>query len=224
MEMPPIHMCAFLNHENARLKEKIINLKRQRSELEQNLARRNPPDHVHSCTISCQTDLDLRLRPNRTDSDELTRLQRLLQSQNELLKKYEIPSTNDRSPSKLCDTYEQRLKQAKLEKEQAEQRATQAEQRLAKLEERYERMRKEISVLDENFFEELEDLKFALQQANNLNREYERTVQMLSTRLGITLSFQSTSFLTLFLFFEIPFEFINSHYTIADIPRRHTMN
>ena len=112
------------------------------------------------------------------------RLQRLLQSQNELLKKYE---TNDRpnSSSKLIDNFERRLRQAKEEKDQAEQRAQQAEDRLAKLEERYERMRREMSVLDENFFDEIEDLKYALQQANQLNREYERTVQMLSDRLGI---------------------------------------
>jgi hypothetical protein len=191
MDMPPIHMCAFLSHENERLKTKIANLKRHIAHLERTIAEKNL-DHIHSCSISCQTDIGVHHRlPNpsaRLPSDELLRLHRLLKAQNDLLKKYENDSTHDRqrspSPSVIND-YERRLIRCEKEKEQAENRALSAQKRMEKFEERYERMKKEISSLDENFFEEIEDLKFALQQANNLNREYEKTVQMLSTRLGI---------------------------------------
>ena len=201
MEMPPIHMCAFLSHENERLKRKILDLKRQRAELHRIIATRTS-DQTHSCSISCQTDINLGHRPaprfsppnpRRLPSDEHLRLHRLLQAQNELLKKYETEATVDRSPkhssssssSERLHHYERRLSECEREKAQAEQRAIATEERLEKVEERYQRMRREIGALDENFFEEIEDLKFALQQANNLNREYERTVQMLSTRLGI---------------------------------------
>lgn len=194
MEMPPVHMCAFLSEENQRLKEKITELKRQRRELYREINRKTS-DQLRSCTISCQTDIEPSHRVTastsqvRTLSDENAHLQRLLRSQNELLRKYQLDESSDRGnpqgSTKLIEDYERRLRQSELEKQQAEQRAKQVEDRLRKMEERYERMRQEMSVLDENFFEELEDLKYSLQQANNLNREYEKTVQMLSARLGI---------------------------------------
>jgi hypothetical protein len=192
MDMPPIHMCAFLSHENERLKTKIANLKRHIAHLERTIAERNL-DHVHSCSISCQTDIDVRHAPHpnplvKLPSHEQTRLHRLLKAQNDLLKKYENENQSDREdilPTGVLNDYERRLIRCQKEKEQAEQRAIAAEKRMEKFEERYQRMKREISSLDENFFEEIEDLKFALHQANNLNREYEKTVQILSNRLGI---------------------------------------
>ncbi|CAF0935168.1 unnamed protein product [Adineta steineri] len=194
MDMPPIHMCAFLNHENERLKTKIINLKQHIKDLERKISENNH-DHVRSCSISIQTDLVAQPRPNlstvKHSSDESIRLHRLLKAQNELLQKYENETSNERRElnsisAGRTNEYERRLIQCKKGKEQAEQRAISAEKRMEKFSERYKRMEKELSVLDENFFEEIEDLKYALQQANDLNREYEKTVQMLSTRLGIS--------------------------------------
>lgn len=188
MDMPPIHMCAFLNHENERLKTKIVHLKDRVRHLEQRIAAHDH-DHVRSCSISCQTDIAVQPRPPvKHPSDEQMRLHRLLKSQNDLLKKYETEASHERrepAPSSRLTEYERRLAQCEREKEQAEQRAVSAHKRMEKFQARYERMKKEISALDGNFFEEIEDLKFALQQANELNREYERTVAMLSTRLGI---------------------------------------
>ncbi|CAF1025549.1 unnamed protein product [Rotaria sordida] len=191
MEMPPIHMCAFLNYENERLKTKIADLKRHIVHLERIIAEKNL-DHIHSCSISCQADITVPRCPSptaRIPSNEQIRLHRLLKSQNDLLKQYENENIRDRhkssSSSTLIQNYERRLIQCEKEKEQAVKRAMCAQNRMNKFEERYERMKKEISALDENFFDELEDLKYALQQANNLNREYEKTVRMLSDRLGI---------------------------------------
>jgi chromosome segregation ATPase len=189
MDMPPIHMCAFLSHENERLKTKIADLKRHINHLERRI-KENNHDHSRSCSISCQTDINIQPRSNplvtKLPSEEQLRLHRLLKAQNELLKKYENETMASSSSSGRVTEYEQRLIRLEREKEQAERRAMSAQKRMEKFEERYERMKKEISVLDENFFEEIEDLKFALQQANDLNREYEKTVQMLSTRLGIS--------------------------------------
>lgn len=189
MDMPPIHMCAFLNHENERLKTKIINLKQRINDLEKRITERNL-DHIHSCSISCQTDIDIKHPHSSNSSAEINRLHRLLKAQNDILRKYEHENENqyerkDFSSSELIKNYERRLIHCQKEKEQAEQRAILAEQRMKKYEERYERMKKEISSLDGNFFNEIEDIKYALQQAKNLNREYEKTVQMLSNRLGI---------------------------------------
>jgi hypothetical protein len=191
MDMPPVHMCFFLTHENERLKTKIADLKRHIIHLERTISEKNL-DHIHSCSISCQTDIDIRHRPTplvKFPSNEQIRLHRLLEAQNELLKKYENDNRYERkdfSSSGIIHDYERRLIQCEKEKEQAEKRAMAAQKRMEIFEERYQRMKKEISALDGNFFDEIEDLKFALQQANNLNREYERTIQMLTARLGIS--------------------------------------
>ena len=197
MDMPPVHMCAFLSHENERLKTKIVDLKGHIAHLEQMIAEKNL-DHARSCSISCQTDIVVPRRPNpivRPSSDEQIRLHRLLKAQNDLLKQYENENMRNRqesSSSGLINDYERRLIQCKKEKELAEKRAICAQRRMEQFEERCTRMKRELSLIDENFFEELEDLKFALQQANNLNREYEKTVQMLSNRLGISYATATT--------------------------------
>ena len=67
-----------------------------------------------------------------------------------------------------------------------ERRTVSAQKHMTKLARRCEDMRKKMSVLDDGFFAEVDDLKFALQQATSLNQEYEKTIQMLSAQLGIT--------------------------------------
>jgi DNA repair exonuclease SbcCD ATPase subunit len=202
MDMPPIHMCVFLSHEHERLKAKIIELKNHITHLEQTITERNLDHHPHSCSISCQTNIPIQHRPSPSQptrspsADEQAHLHRLLSAQNELLKKYENEAINHRqqqqslppppSPSVLIENYERRLAQCKNEKEQIERRAASVVQRTRKIEERYENMRRKMSVCDEGFFEEVNDLKFALQQAKSLNGEYEKTIQMLSAQLGIT--------------------------------------
>jgi chromosome segregation ATPase len=195
MDMPPVHLCCFLTYEHEQLKEKVIQLKNHITHLEQTIAERNL-DHTRSCSISCQTNIAIpyRPQPQRSSFDEEAHLHRLLNAQNDLLKKYEYESMHNRQqrqfqlspPSALVEDYERRLIRCQKEKEQAERRAVSAQKRMTKLEGRYESMRKKISVLDDGFFEEVDDLKFALQQATSLNGEYEKTIQMLSAQLGIT--------------------------------------
>ena len=48
------------------------------------------------------------------------------------------------------------------------------------------RLEMELSSLDPEFFEEIEDLKFSLIQARRLSKEYEKTIHALSNRLGIS--------------------------------------
>jgi hypothetical protein len=196
MDMPPVHLCCFLSYEHEQLKEKVIQLKNHITNLQQTVAERNL-DHTRSCSISCQTNIAIPhrpLQPVRSSFDEEAHLHRLVNAQNELLKKYENESIHKRQqgqfqlspPSAFIEDYERRLIRCQKEKEQAERRAVSTQKRLRKLEERYENMRQKMSVLDDGFFEEVNDLKFALQQATGLNREYEKTIQMLSARLGIT--------------------------------------
>ncbi|CAF1031377.1 unnamed protein product [Rotaria sordida] len=198
MDMPPVYMCVFLSHEHEQLKTKIIELKNHINFLEQTIAEKNL-DHTRSCSISCQTDISVPRRPCpsepiRPSFDEEAHLNRLINAQNELLRKYECEAIYTRQqqqfelspPSALIEDYERRLSRCQKEKKQAERRAVSAQKRMTILERRYESMRQKLSLLDDEFFEEVNDLKFALQQATGLNREYEKTIQMLCARLGIT--------------------------------------
>ncbi|CAF1129275.1 unnamed protein product [Adineta steineri] len=197
MDMPPIHMCVFLSHEHQQLKAKISELKNNIIHLEQIIAKKNL-NKKHSTSISCQTDIIIQHhsilpKPVRSSSDEENHLHRLVNAQNELLKKYENEGIYKRQQQlqvlpqcTLIDDYERRLVHCQKEKEQAERRAISAQKRMTKLEGRYENMRQKMNIFDDGFFEEVNDLKFALQQATSLSQEYEKTIQMLSARLGIT--------------------------------------
>ena len=198
MDMPPVHMCVFLSHEHEELKRKIVDLKNHIAFLERTIAERNL-DHKRSCSMSCQTDIVIQYRPppiepKRPTFEEETHLHRLINAQNELLRKYEHKAIHNRQqrqfqlspPPELIEDYERRLYRYQKEKEQAERRAISTQKRMKKLEKQYEEMRRKMSVLDDDFFEEVHDLKFALQQATSLSQEYEKTIQMLCVRLGIS--------------------------------------
>nr|XP_054748640.1 centrosomal protein of 290 kDa-like [Lytechinus pictus] len=46
------------------------------------------------------------------------------------------------------------------------------------------KLKKELGALDENFFEEIEDLKFALQQSARLNQEYDKALKQVCENFG----------------------------------------
>ena len=149
MEMPPVHLCVFLTDDHGRLKNKIVELKSQITQLEHTIRERNL-DQSRSCSISCQTDLTIQLRPIpsapptiRVPSRDEQELHRLVAAQNELLKKHDYEALQRRQQQPPSSS----------------------------------------SPLSSNVIEEVDDLKFAVQQATRLNDEYEKTIQMLSTRL-----------------------------------------
>ncbi|XP_020649172.3 uncharacterized protein LOC110078905 isoform X1 [Pogona vitticeps] len=49
-------------------------------------------------------------------------------------------------------------------------------------------LRNEIAALDKDFFDEIEDLKYALQEAIKMNTRYERCLKQLSSTYGVTLT------------------------------------
>ena len=109
-----------------------------------------------------------------------------------------IPLSSHRSRSISCQTdfiplkekddemqrYEQftvDYQRYKQQIDRARKRQISAEHRLNKCQKRFDR----IQMFDRGFFDEVNDLKYALQQAIHLNREYEKTIQMLSAQLGL---------------------------------------
>lgn len=189
MDLPPVHMCVFLSREYEQLKAKIIKLKTHIIQLEQRI-----PEKTRSCSIACQADIrGVRKRsnsPTKADLEDEERLRRLINAQNELLQKYEQESVEKRysqarRTSPLIEDFERRLIQSRNRTEQADKRAASAQKRSRQFEERFEHMKQKFSVFDDGFFEEVNHLKFSLQQATHLNREYEKTIEMLSAQLGI---------------------------------------
>ncbi|XP_022084063.1 centrosomal protein of 290 kDa-like [Acanthaster planci] len=47
------------------------------------------------------------------------------------------------------------------------------------------RLKKELQGLDEGFFDEIEDLKYALQQSAKLNKEYEKALRRTCKQFGV---------------------------------------
>jgi len=189
MDLPPVHMCVFLSREYEQLKAKVIKLKTHIIQLEQRI-----PEKTRSCSIACQADIrGVQKRsnsPTKADLEDEERLRRLINAQNELLQKYEQESVEKRysqarRTSPLIEDFERRLIQSRNRTEQTDKRAASAQKRSRQFEERFEHMKQKFSVFDDGFFEEVNHLKFALQQATHLNREYEKTIEMLSAQLGI---------------------------------------
>lgn len=198
MDMPPVYKCVYLNHEHEQLKAEIVELENHIEFLQRKISEKNL-DHARSCTISCQADISVEKRPYppkpiRPSFDEEAHLRHLAEAQNDLLKKYENDALRNREerhfqvspPSQLIEDYERRIIRCQRAIEHAERRAASAKNRMAKLEKRFKSTHQKLSLFDDEFFEEVDDLKFALQQATSLSDEYEKTIQMLSARLGIT--------------------------------------
>ena len=189
MDLPPVHMCVFLSREYEQLKAKVIKLKTHIIQLEQRI-----PEKTRSCSIACQADIrGVQKRsnsPTKADLEDEERLRRLINAQKELLQKYEQETVEKRysqarRTSPLIEDFERRLIQSRNRTEQTDKRAASAQKRSRQFEERFEHMKQKFSVFDDGFFEEVNHLKFSLQQATHLNREYEKTIEMLSAQLGI---------------------------------------
>lgn len=73
----------------------------------------------------------------------------------------------------------------KAEQLQAENRALKA--RYSQVQVSNDGLTREVSSLDREFFEELEDLKFAYQQADRLNEAYEKALHHMAARFGVSL-------------------------------------
>ena len=130
MNIPPVHMCVFLSHEHKQFKTKIVELKNQISFLEQTIVEKNL-DHIRSCSIAFQTSTAIQHRPypsepQKSSFDEEAHLHRLVNAQNELLRKYEKEAISNRQqqqfqsspPSALIENYERRLIRCQKEKDE----------------------------------------------------------------------------------------------------------
>ncbi|XP_006811634.1 centrosomal protein of 290 kDa-like [Saccoglossus kowalevskii] len=51
------------------------------------------------------------------------------------------------------------------------------------------KLKKELQGLDKGFFDEVEDLKYALQQSAQLNQKYEKTLRSMCNRFGVPFPF-----------------------------------
>lgn len=73
----------------------------------------------------------------------------------------------------------------KRKTEDNDEKSSQTKKECIKLKKENDKLKKELKGLDLGFFEEIEDIKFALQQSAKLNKEYEQTLRRMCTKFGI---------------------------------------
>lgn len=112
--------------------------------------------------------------------------QRLSASTAELSRlKNESTATDIITDTCRCSREDDALKHLQTELSRLQAELSSVKDGKVKLENQYKSLKKELQSLDPGFFEEIEDLKFALQQSALLNREYEKTLKNMCLRFGI---------------------------------------
>jgi len=146
-------------------------------------------------------------RPQKILTDEGNRLRSLIDVQNKVIQRYEAQlkglkeQVADHQRMK-SDNEALKLENDLLKRELANRKADDGtgEERIAlllrelsgvkrekeQLSEERRQLRAELSSIDPEFFEEIEDLKFSLVRTRRLNEEYEKTIRVLSNKLGIS--------------------------------------
>lgn len=184
-------------------------------EVKRNTASPSSKDNLEGFSSSISEKLNAlangrELRPNKIITEEGKRLHSLIDMQNRVIQRYEIQLNELKTYSLKCDELTKEINALKLEnsflKRESEKRLAEAgdrtndDERVELLlrevsslkKENYDLamdrniLEKELSSLDPEFFEEIEDLKFSLIQARRLSKEYEKTIYVLSNRLGIS--------------------------------------
>jgi len=151
-------------------------------------------------------------KPNKIITEEGERLHGLINMQNKVIQRYEIQLKELKNENANCDRVKKENEALKLEnsflnrelenakrahseiKESAgEERIQLLVREISKLKQDKDelideraRLNAELSSLDPEFFEEIEDLKFSLIQSRKLNVEYEKTIAVLSDKLGLS--------------------------------------
>lgn len=151
-------------------------------------------------------------KPKKIITEEGERLHGLISMQNKVIQRYEIQLKELKNENANCDRVNKENEALKLEnsflkrelenskrshseiKDSADEERIQLLVReVSKLKQEKDmltderaRLDAELSSLDPEFFEEIEDLKFSLIQSRKLNVEYEKTIAVLSDKLGIS--------------------------------------
>ena len=148
-------------------------------------------------------------RPRKIITEEGKRLHGLIDMQNKVIQRYEAQLKELKKENSSCEELRKENEAMKLENEFIKRQMEESkagpqditsQERIELLlrelsavkrekDELYngsKRMKEELSCLDPEFFEEIEDLKFSLIQTRRLNKEYEKTIQVLSHKLGIS--------------------------------------
>ncbi|KAK2185982.1 hypothetical protein NP493_215g03019 [Ridgeia piscesae] len=233
MEMPDIHMCAQLTYLNDQLKRRVKQLKRQNTELLQQLADVHEQQRVDSLMRQYVTTRDsavqtdpvkfgqtsrgrgpvVKKTPTQQQPNVLNneRLNKVLGLYNNLMKRYDKElKVNEKHTDtiaklnlKVIELEDQLAKKQVLTPQvEARNRMHQRTNDITDSEDLTDQLKKtrcerdqlreevsglkaELKGLDHGFFEEIEDMKYALQQSARLNKEYEKLLRRLCNQFGL---------------------------------------
>ncbi|XP_071177078.1 centrosomal protein of 290 kDa-like isoform X1 [Mytilus edulis] len=90
-----------------------------------------------------------------------------------------------KTQKELLDLHVGKHKKMAQKKEDTEDKYSHIKNECVKVKKENEKLKKELKGLDLGFFEEIEDIKFALQQSAKLNKEYEQTLRKMCVKFGI---------------------------------------
>lgn len=243
--MPDIHMCAQLTHLNDQLKKRVKLLKRQNTELLQQLADVHEQQRVDTLMRQYVTTRDsavqtdpiklghrskghvspvVKKTPTENQPNVLNneRLNKVLGLYNSLMKRYDKElkvnekhtDTIARLNLKVIELEDQLAKKQILTPQvDARNKMRQRSHDITdsgdladqlkktrcerdKLLEEVTGLKAELKGLDHGFFEEIEDMKYALQQSARLNKEYEKLLKRLCNQFGLPYTLSSQHLVT----------------------------
>lgn len=104
-----------------------------------------------------------------------------------LEKSHSVTPSPSRRKSRRKARSQQRKRASSCDSEDLRSEVTQLKLERDRLFKERKLLKKELGALDDDFFEEIEDLKYALQQSAKLNKEYQKTLEKLSRQFGFPL-------------------------------------
>ncbi|KAI0225002.1 hypothetical protein LSAT2_024060 [Lamellibrachia satsuma] len=214
MEMPDIHTCAQLTYLNEQLKKKVKVLKRQNTELLQQLTEVHEQQKVDTLMRQYVTTRDSAVQTeplkllhaskgrvvkktpteNQPNVQNNERLNKVLSLYNSLMKRYDKELKVNEKHTDTITRLNLRVNARNITHQSSHDiidapdladqlKKTRCER--DKLQEEVARLKAELKGLDHGFFEEVEDMKYALQQSARLNKEYEKLLKRLCKQFGL---------------------------------------
>ncbi|KAJ7364965.1 hypothetical protein OS493_007598 [Desmophyllum pertusum] len=200
MSMPDVHNCLYLSTENERIRKKYKKLARRNGQLEKELNElkeqfRNN-EFMQALTrrmLSMHNNLMKRyqkeLKTNTAQVEQITTLSlenRDLEKnlQDAQRKIEELHKEKDALQTRISAVgVKERITPSKRDLMADLRKVSQERDRLANERKKF---KGELKMLDRGFFEEIEDLKYALQQAARLNSAYEKALKQLCSQCGVS--------------------------------------
>ncbi|XP_063155167.1 centrosomal protein of 290 kDa-like isoform X3 [Candoia aspera] len=212
MALPSVHRCLQLNQENQLLLKKLRHVRLKNKQLEYNVTQlQEKLQEQKRCLPACITKKEVLQMYNELKK-RYNKEVKTNQRQNETVAMLSVKINDLEHQLQLADQKIKALEYKKRDKSVSIQRKMSSDKCLCKkkgscsckyldqllfetqrlkmenetLSRERRMLKNELAALDKDFFDEIEDLKYALQEAIKLNTHYEKCLKQLSSTYGVT--------------------------------------